>query len=175
MPTVDPAAINTVLLAVFGVGGTFFIWKFVGPILKAQEQHRVTQGQEMVRLTDKVTAAETKVAAAEAKIALLEEMVTQRAQVDDLRQFVKLSVDESNTQHRLLLAQIDSSGREQSTQHQQMVLAMHEMVVTLRGIERHIGRDERSYGSRGERGAPGVQGETGERGEKGDHGQAAGT
>lgn len=129
---VDPAAVNTVLLALFGVGGSVLIFRYIGPILSTQEKHRVSQDKEIAALRVEMDAAAT-------ERELLKGMVTQRAQVDDLRQFTKVAADESARRQRDAMGVMEKHDRESADQHQQQILVMREMVATLRGIEYRLG------------------------------------
>lgn len=116
----------------FGLGGTFFIWKFVGPILSTQDEHRRQQTIELAELRSRMDASER-------ERELLKEMVTQRAQVDDLRQYVRIAADENRVATRLAMDLSDKHHRDSADQHQSQLLVMKELVATLKGIEYRLG------------------------------------
>lgn len=165
MPNIDPAAVNTVLLSIFGIGGSLLVFRYIGPIMRTQDDHRVKQDKEIAVLRAGQESSDK-------KIEMLQEMVTQRAGVDDLRQFMKISVDESARHQRDAIAVQERNGRDSADQHQQMAMVLREVASVLRGIEYRMGgQDRRDEQFTGRRGPAGPAGPEGERGEKGDHGQ----
>lgn len=127
MPTIDPGWVNLAILAIFGVGGSVLVFRYIGPILSTQEKHRVSQDVEIAKLRVEVKAAER-------ERELLKELVTQRAQVDDLRQYAQNSVTEGRATQKAMLDVVERHSRENADQHQQLTLALREIVSALRNI-----------------------------------------
>lgn len=127
----DTSAVNTVILALIGIGGTVLVWRYIGPILATQEKWRHTQAEEIASLRSEMNSAAV-------ERDMLREMVTQRAQVDDLRQFTKFAVDEGRETHRVFGRIMSEHADKNAEQHQEQLHVMREMVAALKGIEERL-------------------------------------
>jgi len=133
---VDTSVVNTVLLVVIGAGGSVLIWRYIGPILSTQDKARKQQAEDMKALRIEFDAekaarkAEREDAQRESEV--LKEMVTQRARVDDLSQRVSIAVKDTMEDHRTLLAVSEDHMRKNAQEHNEQVLVLREIAMTLR-------------------------------------------